>query len=436
MKKLIFFSIILLLAACKEKTENTYFTPEKAKQNFDRIKAICEEDNGELWGTNLYGPLMYVDRGTRKILANQPDQEGNLKEKNGIYTGNYPNELIINNTANTFGGTLFAMSALPSEENEFRIISRGLHSLYHRHQKASGYFTTSNHECNSPFMEERNARIWTKLEWNALRKAISSEGQEQLLCIRDALVFRGARREFYQDYSAYSDRFETYEGLAFFTSLLLGTESQEEFNTHLTEYLDRVYSFESYSRSYGTVQGTLYATLLYMKGFDFTTIQSENVNLGELVMNVYDIQLPELCRDVAGSLAINYDIDKIREEENQRDADIKEYIHKQINTFVEKPVVYIELESPYFDFNPEDIQPLGPNGTLYHKIRISDNWGKLTVTKGGCLISSNFTYLRVTAKNYKAGRNHYEGEGWDLMLNNNWEVIEVDENYILRKLQP
>jgi hypothetical protein len=139
---------------------------------------------------------------------------------------------------------------------------------------------------------------------------------------------------------------------------------------------------------------------------------------------------------VAGSLAVNYDIDAINQEEEQRLSDIKERIHKQISTFTEKPIVFFELESPYFDFEPEDIHPLDTLGTLYSSIRISDNWGKLTVDKGGCLVSNNFKYLRITAKGYKANKNHISGEGWLLILNKDWELIPVDQNYFVRKLMP
>ena len=117
---------------------------------------------------------------------------------------------------------------------------------------------------------------------------------------------------------------------------------------------------------------------------------------------MYNIELPSVCRDVAGSIAMNYDIAEINTEENQRLADIKESIHKQVSTFTEKPVVFLELESPYFDFEPEDIHSLDTVGTLYNSIRVSDNWGKLTVNKGGCLVSNNFKILRITAKGFKA----------------------------------
>jgi hypothetical protein len=184
------------------------------------------------------------------------------------------------------------------------------------------------------------------------------------------------------------------------------------------------------------VHGALYASLLYDKGFDFKKIETDNFDLGNAVKEMYNIELPAICRDVAGSLALSYDIDEINKEEVKRLTDIKESVHRLISTFTEKPVVFLELESPYFDFEPENVLPLDTLGTLYSSMRVSDNWGKLTVDEGGCLVSNSFKYLRITAKGFKADKNHIYGEGWHLILNNNWELIPVEENYIVRKLMP
>jgi hypothetical protein len=433
MKKWIIFAISLSLIGCKKPTPATYLTPEKAINYFNEIKEICDQDNGKLWGQNLYGPLMFVDRGSRMIVSNQPDKEGLLKEKGSVYTGIYPKELIINNAPVVFGGTDFAMAPLPSREDPFRIKTRGIHSLFHMFQKKKGFssngFITSN-------MDDREARLWIKLEWKALRKALTSTGEEKLLAIRDALIFRGANRELYHKYATDENRFETHEGLATFTYTLLCTESPEEFKSRLFEFLDRIYSMQSYSRSYGFIHGALYAALLYEKGFDFRTVKSDTADLGDKVRSLYDIKLPSVCRDVAGSLAVNYDINEIKLEEDKRLSDIKENINRQVSIFTEKPVVFVELESPYFDFEPEDIHSLDTLGTLYHALRVSDNWGKLTVERGGCLVANNYRYLRITAKGFKADKNHITGDGWHLILNNDWELVPVDQNYFIRKLVP
>jgi hypothetical protein len=433
MKKWVYLITLLCLFGCKESGVDTYLTAEKAIEYFKNVEEICNRDSGNLWGANLYGPLMFVDRTSRKIITNDPDKNGILKMKDGVYTGLYPREKIINTTSVEFGETLFAMAPLPNEENEFRIISRAVHALYHRFQETIGvkpeYFNVIN-------MDENEARIWLKLEWKALRKAIGSQGEEQKLAIRDALIFRGSNRESFPRYAGMENRFETYEGLATFTYLLLTSESFEQYKSRLFEYLDRIYSYQSYSRSYGAINGALYATLLNQRGFDFKTIKTDTVDLGKVVKDLYNIELPTVCRDVAGSISINYNIAGIYDEEEKRLLDIRERLNNQVNVFTEKPVVLLELESPYFDFEPEDVHYLDTLGILYNAMRISDNWGKLTVDKVGCLVSNNYKYLRITAKGLKIDKNHLQGEGWQIILNDGWEISESGPDYFIRKLIP
>lgn len=433
MKQWIFFLFPLLLISCKEVKTVSYLTPQKASQYFKKIEDICNLDSGKLWGKNLYGPIMFVERTSRNIIANKQDIEGLLKLKDGVYTGIFPKELILNNVPVKYGGTSYAMTPMPVEEDDYKIKTRAIRSLFHRFQEEQGIAPFG---FNISIMDEKEARLWIKLEWKALRKALNSQGDERRLAIRDALIFRGSNRELYQTWAFDENRFETYEGLATFTYTLLCTNSPEEFKRRLFENLDRGYSMQSYSRSYGFIHGALYASLLYEKGFNLQVIQTDNFDLGKAVKELYNIELPAICRDVAGSLAVNYDIDSINKEEEQRLADIKASIHNQISIFTEKPVVFLELQSPYFDFEPEDIHPLDTLGTLYSSIRVSDNWGKLTVDKVGCLVSNNFKFLRITTKGFKADQNRISGEGWSLILNSEWELVLVDQNYFVRKLMP
>lgn len=422
-----------MLISCKGKNSESYFTTDKASRCLKDIEEICNRDNGKLWGINLYGPIMFVERVTRRIVANQPDNEGILKSKDGVYTGIYPKELVLSNAPVKFGGTQFAMVPLPAEEDEYRIKTRTIHSLFHLFQKNEGVIASTFNLTN---MEEKEARLWIKLEWKALRKAINSRGEERQLAIRDALIFRGSNRELNRKYATDENRFETYEGLSTFTYTLLCTNSPEEFKSRLFENLDRIYSMQSYARSYGFIHGALYASLLYDKGYDFKNIKTDSFDLGDTVRELYKIELPDICRDVAGSLAVNYDIESINKEEEKREAEIKESIHNQISIFTEKPVVFLELESPSFDFEPEDIHSLDTLGTIYNSMRVSDNWGKLTVDKGGCLVSNNLKFIRITAKAFKADKNHISGDGWHLILNSEWELVPVDQNYFVRKLIP
>jgi hypothetical protein len=433
MKNWLLLPIFMLFLSCKETTPDTYLTPEKATQYFKEVEEICNRDNGKLWGKNLYGPLMFIDRVSRKIIANKQDNEGLLKLKDGVYDGIFPKEQIINNTVINYGGTLFGVAPLPNEEDSYRIRTRAIHCLFHSFQNGEGIKPSVFNLAN---MDKKEARLWIKLEWKALRKAINSTGDEKQLAIRDALIFRNTSRDLYSKNAPEETRFENYEGLATFTYTLISANSTEEYLARILENLDRVYTFNTYARSYGSIHGALYATLLYEKGFDFKSVRSDTVDLGNKVKELYKIGLPAIPRDVAGSLALNYGIDAIYKEEEQRMAQIKESIHERISTFTEMPVVFLELESPYFDFEPEDIRSLDTLGMLYNSMRVSDNWGKLTVDAGGCLVSNNFKYLRITAKGFKEERNRITGEGWHLILNSDWELVEVNENYFVRKFMP
>lgn len=434
MKRFMFFTLVFFAAACgREKQAEGYLTAEKAGKWFGQIREICDRDNGKLWGKNIYGPVMLVERSTRKIVANQQDRDGLLKLKDGVYQGLYPKEQLINFGASTYGGTLYAMAPLPQEEDDYRIRWMAVRSLYRCFAVTSGIPVRS---FNVSHFDDREARLWIKLEWKALRKAVNSEGESRTLAIRDALIFRGANRELFPSSAMEADMFETNEGLATFTHTLLCTNSSDEFRQRLMENLDRFYSMPSFSRSFGFINGALYATLLHEKGFDMSSIHSDSTDMGVLVKDLYGIELPEVCRDVAGSLALTYDLDAINAEEEERLANIKESLHRQVSIFTEKPVVYFELQSPSFDFEQEDIHPLDTLGTLYTSMRVSDNWGKLTVNKEGCLVSSNYRFLRISARGLKEDKNRYTGDGWQLILNNDWELTRVDQNWFVRKLIP
>jgi hypothetical protein len=433
MKRWIYFLVLLLPLGCSQDKIDIYFTPEKAKWYFSQIESACNKDNGKLWGENLYGPVMFIDRPTRKIVANFPDKEGILKLKDGVFTGTYPKEMIIDNSSKYFGGTLYSTAALTLREDTLRNLGMAIQGLYLCHLLKS---QNEIPRYNTRLIDDKNARLWLKLEWHALRKALSSKGDFQKQSVRDALIFRGARRELFPRETKDEDIFETVMGLSHLTFTLFTSKSEDEARQRLLESLSDFYIIQSYSRTYGYIHGALYGFLAHEKGYDFRGNLPDTTDLAVIVKGLYNIQLPEICRDVAGSLALSYDLDNIYKEEETRLAEIKDRLHRRISVFTEKPVVFVELESPYFDFEPEEIRSLDTLGTIYNSIRVLDNWGKLTVEKGGCLVSSNLKSIRVTAKNLSESKNHISGDGWHLILNSDWQLVKVDDNYLIRKLMP
>jgi len=435
MRKGIIVSILLFVLAysCKNDETINYLTLDKAVYYFSEVEKICTSEKGQLWGANLYGPVLLVNSDNREIYSNFQDAEGILKPRGEIFYGHYPREEIINNYAVTFGNTLFAMTPLPRNEDEYRIISRSIHGLFHCFQVKTN---TDTPVYNTSHLNERTARFWTKMEWKALVRAIRTSGKTRKQAIRDALVFRSARYEMYPRFIEEERKFENYEGVTTFTYTYMCNPDRETETKKLLEQEERFYNFRSYSHSYGFIAGALYAYLLNESGFDFRSLTSSDFNLGDITAEQYKIKLPEICRDIAGSLAFNYDLDIVNQEEQEREALLKEGLRKRVAKYTERPVIFLELESPSFSFEPEDIDPVDTVGTIYETLRVSDNWGKLSINKGGCLVSSDLEIVRVPAKNIKRDKNHISGDGWHIILNNNWEMVEVEENYIITKLIP
>lgn len=423
----------LLFNSCKEEKHASYMTNQLAAEYFNKIDSICKDEKAFLWGTGIYGPLMMVDRDTRQIYANFQDEEGLLKPRDGIYVGIYPKEKVIRDFAVTFGGTVSGMTQLRAQEDEYEIISRSAHALFHCTQIRKEIDTPEFHASH---LNERTARRWVKLEWKALQRAVRTSGDTRTQAIRDALVFRSARREMYPRFIAEENNFENYEGTTTFTYMYLCNSTYENYIKSLLNYYERIYNTRSYPNSWGFINGALYSHLLFESGFDFTTINSRDIDLGELTRERYNIELPEISRDIAGSLAFNYDIDLINEEENTREEKLSEELQRIVSKYIDKPVVYLELESPNFSFEPGDMTPADSLGTVYNTLRVSDNWGKITVDEGGCLVSPGLEFIRVPAKNIKTDRNHITGDGWQIILNDSWEIADFEENYVVKKLLP
>ena len=432
MKRLIIIiSTILILSSCNRKDGLEWFSVQKAGEYFKYVEQICNSDNGRLWGENLYGPIMYVDSRNRTIYANVADSAGILRDREGIFTGLLPRERLITNNVIEFGGIKYAMVPLPDTEDRYRMAARTVHSLFHCFQERHGLKPST---FNTRHLNDPNARFYLKLEWKALINAIGSTGEARKLAIRDALIFRGARREQLPEAIIDENKFEDYEGLATFTYIKLCSANSDERRERILEYLDRIYRNNSYASGYGFVHGALYATLLDDTGFDFKLIQTPDFDLGKATLEAYGVTLPAVCRDVAGSLAMNYDVQAIRAEESELETMINDRTRKIITTFIEKPVVTITLESPNFSYEPEDINFLDSLGTLYEKLRVSDNWGKLTVDDGGALLANDLRTLRISARDIEIERNHIYGAGWHLMLNDGWQAVKVENgSYAVRK---
>jgi hypothetical protein len=70
-----------------------------ARRQFELAARLADVDQGKLSGISLKGPMIFVDRTTREVIANQSDEEGKLREANGFWRGTLPENVQPANTS-------------------------------------------------------------------------------------------------------------------------------------------------------------------------------------------------------------------------------------------------------------------------------------------------------------------------------------------------
>jgi hypothetical protein len=186
-------ALLAILASFQSRTlaQNSPIDTALASQYFQEAQALCNRDNGRLWGVSLCGPMLFVDRKTRTVVANQADKEGILRKSGNVFVGQLPAKVNIANTATEWAGVKWTMVIFPLPEDKIRRANLMAHELWHRVQNDIGFpgsGAANNH------LDTRDGRVWLQLEWRALAAALTNRGKQRRQAIADALLFRAYRR--------------------------------------------------------------------------------------------------------------------------------------------------------------------------------------------------------------------------------------------------
>lgn len=402
-----------------------------ASQYFQEAKALCSRDNGKLWGVSLCAPMLFVDRRTRTVVANQADKEGILTKDGSVFVGQLPAKVNIANTATEWAGVKWMMVIFPLPEDKHRRANLMAHELWHRVQNDIGFPSSgaaNNH------LDSRDGRVWLQLEWRALSAALTSRGKQRRQVIADALLFRAYRRAIFPQAVSEEREMEMHEGLAEYTGVRLsGSPNLNQFV--VDNDLKKSANKQTFVRSFAYASGPAYGVLLDETKTNWRQNLKKEDDLGSLLQKKLSIELPQNIKQAAELRAKSYDGDKLRafetERENNRQKLLAEYRAKLVDGVVlELPILKMSMQ-----MNPGTLVPLEPIGTVYPDIRIVDAWGILTVTKGA-LIRSDFSKIYVSAPSSLSG-SPLRGEGWTLELNADWTVApgERKGDYVVKKLK-
>src|SRR5687768_14018372 len=209
--KMLFQLIFIYIGA----VANAQVDQQRAMEYFKEAQALCERDNGRLWGVPICGPMVIFDMQTKTIATSKTEPDGPRPRLLGLV--NAP----IQWGGETWGSYIWNDVATKAPRDRKELL---LHELFHGVQpqlKLGAAAGTPEH------LDSKEGRYWLRLEWKALEMALLKSGEQRKQAICDALAFRNARRLLFPTSVEDERGQEITEGLAAYTATVLvaGSES-------------------------------------------------------------------------------------------------------------------------------------------------------------------------------------------------------------------
>jgi hypothetical protein len=378
--------------------------------------ALARRDNGALWGRSLEGPVLFVDPATRRAVSSEPDRERKLAPEGGVFVGLLPAHIPAANTAVDWAGVRWSVVRWPLPEDAGARARLLAHELFHRMQGELGLPAT---DLPNPHLDTLEGRYWLRLEWRALRAALASDGPARARAVADALAFRARRRAIFSAADAAERALELNEGLAEYTGCALAHSTVAERTAAALGLLDGAAERPTFVRSFAYVSGPAYGLLLDERGADWRRALTPSSDLGALLGAAYDAR-PDASARAAARRAATYGGPALLTAERDRDRRQREVVAAYRAGLVEGPVLRLPLRKMQVSFDPNALVSLGDDGTVYPELRLTDEWGTLTVT-GGALVAADWSSVVVSAPREPAAGS-LGGDGWSLDLAPGWRA--------------
>lgn len=407
---------------------------EQARRYFQEAQVLWKQDAGRLWGLSLEGPMLFADRQTHRVVANQKDEEGRLRPEGDVFVGQLPAQMGIANTALDWAGKHWTMVAWPlPKDPEARAVLM-MHESWHRVQDRLGFPGTGPKNSHLDTLE---GRFWLQLEWQALKEALVRQGDQRRAAIQDALLFRGHRRSLFKEARAEERALEMHEGLAEYTGIKLSGMKDAEQVLYTAKILQhRPSALPTFVRSFAYLSGPAYGLLLDATGKDWRKELRATDDLGTLLQNAMALTLPVLDQTALRTRSQAYDGLRLRAKEEERDQVRQKQLADYRRRFVDQAILILPLQKMQISFDPGGLQPLEGVGMVYATARLTDVWGILTCP-GGVLVTSDFSKAVVSPPKDPKAR-PLKGEGWELELNAGWSLQagKRQGDYVLTKDRP
>lgn len=428
---MIILTLIYLIGCNSNKEKHNKISEIDLKQAniaFAELKETLKNENGKLWNLKLDGPILLINRDTRIIISNEPDDKGELIKQGDYYVGIFPENMNIANTAVDWNGKRWTMVAFPLPETKEERLNLLIHESFHRIQPLIGF--DSLNEIQSAHLDTKEGRIYMKLELEALKKALSSEKSDEHL--KNALLFRQYRQQLFPEAKQAENSLEINEGIAEFTGSILSGRSDTELRKHFASSIDKFYGNPTFVRSFAYYTIPVYGYFMQKSDDKWNLKINKKINMTDFIFDFYNVKRAILDNEEIMQMGKLYDIDSVIESEKIRESNRLKQIDKYKVKFLGDSIISIGLENMHIGFNPSNLVPLDSFGTVYPNLRITDNWGILEVDSCGALVSRKWNNVTIGYPEVITDT-LISGKGWKLKLNDSWKLEKKNIKYILTK---
>jgi hypothetical protein len=378
--------------------------PELAKRYFEEATKLCERDAGRLWGVSLCGPMVIVDQATGTRATSQPEPEGPPPRFPGLVDGPV-----------SWGGMVwfsYPLYMLPENDADTRQQVM-LHGLFHRIQPELGFITEDGF---NEHLDTLEGRVWMRLEWRALRRALESSGSDRAEAIADALAFRRERRRLFPGAAENERRDEIREGLASYTGIAAWANSPADAHRAAASALAGGDSESSLVGNFEAASGPAYGVLLddLLPGWHRQVRGTSD--LGDLLASATN---GPPTTDLAVAAA-RYDGATVRTAEEARDRAQQVRVAELRRRFVDGPVLTMPGAGSGTSDTTGSVGIPGAGTVLFRNFTLSARWGRLNAN-GGVLRAADGSTVSVPVTGPMDGPTLH-GEGWTATLNSGWVV--------------
>ncbi|HMZ81462.1 MAG TPA: hypothetical protein PLL06_17315, partial [Acidobacteriota bacterium] len=366
---LLFIGLSFVAGAFVQAKEDSHLDLQLAARYFREAKELSDRDGGRTWGVPLYGPILLVNPETRQVVANQADTAGNLKSNSGVFTGMLPADVTCANTATIWAGVEWTMMLWPlpsSQQERARLIT---HELFHRIQEEI-QFPASNPV--NAHLESEAGRVWLRLEFRALERALQETGSTRKKAVTDALNFRQFRQALGEMFQRTENELELNEGLAEYTGVRLCAHSQREADILAAYGLRQAHAKATLSRSFAYATGPAYGCLLDSVNPVWRKQLNTNRDLAHLAGTEFGIKLKQLDEPKLRAVATAYFGEELFEFESVRATRRRTQLAQIQSQLIDGPTVELPLdETMNYSFDPNTVVTVDDNRTVYPSLQLS-----------------------------------------------------------------